>query len=342
MKPKAIHPGSSAREGFTILEFLVALAVTLVIAGLMLVVTWGALQSWRHGLARYSQMAGARQVLDQLERDLQCAMYRRDTSCSLAVDILDSSGALANHGWLTASTLMKPANGGSFLPLPSLDGSGVARIEQARFGLSGTWLRFVATNVESGGSLPTVMAYQLVRRPVIGDAVASNPAPVRYGLYRSVVSDNDTLANGYDVTATAYGSASNTPSSAKSTAYRLPRNVTNPSHANLLASNVADFGCWLYLRNAAGDLVRIFPATDTDGSHHALGMAGANDVRYPEVIDVMVRMLSEEGAGMLEDMEAGRSARPPQYANDAAWWWAVVEAHSAVFTRRIEIKATAP
>jgi hypothetical protein len=208
--------------------------------------------------------------------------------------------------------------------------------------LSGLWLRFVATNVESGGSLPAVIAYQLVRRPVTGDPVALNPAPVRYSLYRSVVGTDDTFANGYDVTATPYGSTNNTPSSALSTAYRLPRNVTNPSHANLLATNVVDFGCWFYARDSVGALQRLYPAEAGDLSHHALGNSMANDSRFPDVADVLVRILSEEGATMIEAMETGRVNRPVNYATDAEWWWGVVETNSAVFMRRVQIKGVAP
>jgi hypothetical protein len=215
-------------------------------------------------------------------------------------------------------------------------------LSEARFGLSGIWLRFVATNVESGGSLPTVIAYQVVRRPVTGDPVPANPAPVRYSLYRSAINSSDTFASGYDVTASAYGSTTNTPSSALSTAYRIARNVTNPSHANLLASNVVDFGCWFYVRGSNGTLQRIYPSSAGDVSHQAVGNSSASDSRFPEVADVLVRILSEEGATLVEAMEAGLVTRPANYASDAGWWWGVVEANSAVFIRRVEIKGMAP
>lgn len=53
----------------------------------------------------------------------------------------------------------------------------------------------------------------------------------------------------------------------------------------------------------------------------------------------MIRILTEEGASLLEAIESDRiPLRPPQYGSDAGWWWGVVEAHSRVFTRRIEIK----
>lgn len=329
-------------KAFTLLELLIAVAITLLIAGLMLTVTTGVMGLWRRQQAASTQAITARQVLDQLERDLQTAVHRRDATHWLAADILDSVPALANHGWLAGPGMMKPADGGSRRPLPDADAQGWRRLEEARFGLSGVWLRLVATNVESGGSLPAVIAWQVVRRPVTGNPVSGNPAPIRYSLYRSAVASDDTLAGGLDVTAAAYGSTSNTPSSATSTAYRQPRNVTNPSHANLIASNVVDFGCWLHARDTAGKLVRIYPGAEGDLSHHAVGQSTASDTRFPAVADVMVRILSEEGAALVEAMESGRTTRPAEYASDAAWWWGVVEANSAVFTRRIEIKGVAP
>ncbi|MEJ1973191.1 MAG: hypothetical protein WDM96_12240 [Lacunisphaera sp.] len=165
---------------------------------------------------------------------------------------------------------------------------------------------------------------------------------MRYNLYRSAVSNAETFANGCDVLAAAYGSASNTPSSALSTAYRQSRNVTNPSHANLLASNVVDFGCWLYVRDAGGELVRIYPAAVGDLSHQVVGQGSASDSRFPEVVDLMVRILSDEGAGIIAAIESGRVTRPSIYPTDAAWWWSEIEANSAVFTRRVEIKGGVP
>ncbi|MBI2812858.1 MAG: prepilin-type N-terminal cleavage/methylation domain-containing protein [Opitutae bacterium] len=347
MKPPPAHRVSAPRRslgegGFTLLELLVAVTITLVLAGLMLRVTGSLLDFWRRSQASHTQAIAAKQVFDLLEQDLQSAVYRRDSNRWLAADIIDAPGGLANHGWLIGPGVMKPANGASLRPLPAPDASGSRRLSDARFGLSGIWLRFVATNVESGGSLPTTVAYQMARRPVTGDPVAANPAPVRYSLYRTAVSNAETFSTGYDVTAAGYASTSNNPSGAGSTTYRTARNVMNPSHANLLASNVVDFGCWLYVRNPDGSLQRIYPAVEGDSAHQAIGSSLAIDSRYPEVAEVMLRILTEEGASLLDAIEGNRLAnRPPAYATDAEWWWAVVEANSRVFVRRIEIKGTA-
>jgi prepilin-type N-terminal cleavage/methylation domain-containing protein len=266
-------------RAFTLLELMVAVVITLVLAGLMLAVTTNVLGLWRRNQASHLQSVTAKQVLDLVERDLQAAVWRRDARCWVALDIVDSPVGLANHGWLLGPGPVKPANGGSLRPLPPPGANGASDLREARFGLSGAWLRLVATNVESDGSLPAVIAYQVVRRPVTGDPVATNPAPVRYSLYRSAIGNSDTFATGYDVTAAAYGSASNTPSSALSSVYRQPRNVTNPSHANLLASNVVDFGCWFYVRDSSATPQRVYPAGASDVAHHGLGNSTAADSR---------------------------------------------------------------
>lgn len=329
--------------GFTLLELLVAASITVGIAAVMLSVTTGMLTLWRKTQAEQVQAVAARQVFDLVEQDIQAAFHRRDDNRWLALDIIDSTAGLANHGWLTTSARMKPADGGSLRPWPSVNATGIRRMADARFGLSGCWLRFVTTNIEAGGTLPVVVAYQIARRPVTGDPLATNRAPVRYLLYRSTISNSDTLANGYDVNAAGYASNDNSPFSALSSAYRNARNVMNPSHANLLASNVVDFGVWLYARNADGTLNLVYPSASNDLSHHARGGSLDPVARFPEVIDVMVRILSDEGATLLETIETKRvSMRPPIYATDADWWWGVVEANSRVFIRRIELKARAP
>jgi prepilin-type N-terminal cleavage/methylation domain-containing protein len=331
---KIIVDQNSQERAFTLLELLVAMAITAVIAGLLLTITTQVLGLWQRQQGEQVQAVAARLALDLLERDWQAAIVRRDNQRWLAAEIIDTPGGLANHGWLLGSSMAKPASGGSLRPLPAADASGRRDVADARFGLSGVWLRFTTTNTEAESSLPVLVAYQIARRPITGDPAVSNPAPVRYALYRSAVSLTDSFANSYDPLAGGYGSATNSPA-----AYRSARSVTNPSHAGLLASNVVDFGCCFYVRTIDGSLRRIFPEAVNDIAHLATGNSTSDGTRYPEVVDVMVRVLSEAGAAQIEAMEAGRlGGRPSSYAADAEWWWAVVTQHSTVFTRRIEIK----
>lgn len=329
-----------ATRAFTLLELLVAAAITLLLAGLMLTITTSTLKLWRRTQDNFSSSTQARLALDLLERDLQAGVFRADgVNTWLAVDVLNSPAGLLKHGWQSA-LLMKPATAESQRVLPvSVNGLDPV-LTDARFGFSGVWLRFITTHVETGGSLPSAVSYQIVRRPVSGpNNSAANPAQVRYTFFRSAVAADATFAAGHDVAAAAYGSSSSTPSVSRSAA-----TLTNPPLSDALAVSVVDFGLWFYVRDGSGALRRIFPADNSDLSHAARDAGAAADAnRYPEVADVMLRILTDEGARLIDAMEQGSGAitRPSEFPNDAEWWWAVVEANSHVYTRRVKIKGPA-
>lgn len=324
--------------GFTLLELLVAAAITLLLAGLLLTVVTGTLALWRRSQESYSGGAQAALVLDLVERDLQAAIRRGPEETGLAVEVIEEPAILATQGWLFAGALLKPGGPAGLDLLGVRSGGATPSLRDARFGRSGGWLRWVTTNVETVGSLPVVVSYQIVRRPVTGAIDAANPANVRYTLFRAAVSAEQTLANGYSVTAGVYGSAAMAP-----TGTRAPATVANPNNVDALADNVVDLGVWLYRWNADGSLRRIFPGDGADLIHTASGGANAPDASgYPDVADVMVRILSESGAAQLEQMERGLVSRPPGVASDADWWWNVVEANSRVFVRRIVVGGARP
>ena len=327
-------------QGFTLLELLVAVTITLVLAGLMLAVVTGTLNLWHRTQSGFSTATQAKLALDMVERDLQAMISRKDGANWLAVDVINTPGNLVTHGWLVPTAAIKPATSESQRLLPLSTNGKTPLISDARFGMSGAWLRFISTNVESEGSLPVAVAYQVARRPLSGAIVATTQADVRYTLFRAVVRKDDTLAGGYDVTAAVYASNSTTPAGSRRAA-----TLTNPNSTDALATNVVDFGVWLYVRDTAnGGLRRIFPANNADLSHVARDSGGAADAtRIPEVADVMLRILTEQGATLLAQIESGggRITRPPVYASDAEWWWGIVEANSRVYTRRIEVKGVA-
>ena len=329
---------SRAIRAFTLLELLVAAAITLLLAGVMLAITKGTLALWHRTQDNFSTSAQAKLALDMVERDLQAAVFRKDDGTWLAVNVINTPSALTTHGWLT-TVLMKPAGAESQRLLPATVAGVVPVIGEARFGLSGAWLRFITTNVEAEGSLPIVVSYAIARRPLSGSISSGNPAEVRYTLFRAAVGTENTLAAGNDVTASTYASASINPGPTRSAA-----TLANPSSVDALATNVVDFGVWLYVRDFAGGLRRIFPEDDVDVAHAAHDSGSAPDAnRFPDAADVMVRILSEQGATLLAEMESGggRLTRPAAFATDAEWWWAVTEANSHVFVRRVEVKGRA-
>jgi type II secretory pathway pseudopilin PulG len=312
--------------GFTLLELLASVAITLVLAGLLLTITRNSLGLWQRTRGGLETAAQARLVLDLLERDLQGAVHRADGGRWLAVDIIDSPGPLSGHGWLVQAG-MKPGGPESLRIAPADPND---TIVSSRFGLSGCWLRMVATNLEGGTafSSPVVISYQLARRPVTGSVSAANPAEIRYRLYRTAVSTSLAFNHGYDVRAVIYSTPSSSPGGERSTLA-----VYSPSNQEALADNVVDFGVWLHAGSPDGGLRRTYPT----GSGHVAHTAPADD-EFPATVDVMVRILSAEGASRLATIESGRVLRPPGYATDAAWWWAVAESNSRVFVRRISLK----
>lgn len=327
----------SSNHGFTLVELLVAVGIAAVLAALMLSVVTSTLGLWTRAQSAFDRDAQAKLVLDLIERDLQAALFRADGKTWLAADIINAPAALVNHGWLTHER-MKPATAVSqrYVP-PPIDDRPPA-ITEARFGLSGVWLRLITANVETKdgdnpGSVPIAVAYQICRRPVSGDVSGSNRAPVRYALFRSAVGSEEIFVTGTNVLASGYGSSSTNP---KPT--RKPPTLTNPANADLIATHVVDFGLWLYRRDAAGELIRIFPATAGDGAHTA--NAGTE---MPEVADVALRVLTERGARLIAAIERSDNGlvRPSESATDEAWWWAIVETHSRVYARRIEVKGGA-
>ena len=329
MREKSAH-------AFTLLELLVAVTITLILAGLMLTVVTNTLNLWQRSQGSFTTTSQAAVVLDMFERDLQAAIFRRDGATCLTVGVINASPALVPHGWLV-SAVMKPASIESQRLVVDLGTGATPLIGSSRFGLSGSWFRFLTTNVEVDGSLPVAVSYQIARRPVSGPVAASNPADVRYSLSRSAVSTSATFSTGYDITVSDYGSTSATPASSRNS-----KTMMNPNSADALATNVVDFGIWLYVRDeATGGLRRIYPADDGDLLHEAKGAGVTPDAnRFPEVIDVMVRIVSDAGAALLAEMETSGAhiTRPADYASDAEWWWGVVETHSTVHVRRIAVK----
>ena len=311
-------------------ELLVAVSITAVLAAIMLGLTTGTLNLWSHTQDRFTTDAQATLLLDFIERDFEASIFRPDGGTWLAADIINTPATLLNHGWITAG-FIKPANSESTRSVPAPVDGMAPSIKDARFGLSGTWFRFITTNVESGASLPVVVSYQIARRPVSGSVALSNVAAIRYSLFRSAVSSSVTFTAGYDVLF-GYASSGSTPP-----AQRSAGTVTNPNTAgDAIVTNVVDFGVWLYHFDSSGAMVRIFPTDSSDTTHIASAVE-----TFPCAADVMVRVLTTEGARFIEALETanGLIQRPAAYATDAEWWWATVVANSRVYVRRIQRKS---
>jgi len=66
------------KKAFTVLELLVALAVTAVLSGLLLTISVQVLNTQKQSSNDLETNQVAQLVLDRIEEDLQCALFRND------------------------------------------------------------------------------------------------------------------------------------------------------------------------------------------------------------------------------------------------------------------------
>jgi Tfp pilus assembly protein PilW len=360
--------GFRRRRAFTLVELLVAAGITALIAGFIAVIVRNVAITWTRSGNRLGTDAQARLVLDQLQLDLQGAMFRDDGNVWLAAEIVDRTG-LQGGPWQEAARNPKPTGAGA-------NGSvllNTVNIADARFGKAGVWLRFFTTSRNTNASTatasaPVAVGYQISRR-----FVATNPANqnTAYLLHRVQTRPAATgagaaarigvLEAGYNIVSANYttsATAANNGSQPDDPRAIQVISTNLRSLDSVVADNVVDFGIRAYVRDAAspGGLRLVFPANATGQP------AGNANSRYrptlpsgtppdatnfstifPDVVDVMIRILTDDGATQLANIERVQTPAltvPQKYNGNAqAWWWGIVQENSRVYTRRIVLNA---
>ena len=363
---RTIGSRRSRLHGFTLVELLVAAGITVLIAGFIAAIVRNVSTTWTRAGNRLGTDAQARLILDQIQLDLQGAMYRDDGNVWFAADVL--SGANGNPGtpWQAAQRNPKPTGALSLaMTTPNM--------ADARFGIAGVWLRFFTTSRGTNTasqlgtvSAPVAVGYQIVRR-----FTSTNPAnttSTAYLLHRvetrptTVNSRPGVLESGYDLAANPgpYTTGGTNNNGAQTGDPRSIQVVTTNQRNldSVIADNVIDFGVRAYVRDTAvpGGLRLVFPATATGAlSNSATARLRATlpsglppdqwgtGQPFPDVVDVMVRILTDEGAALIANMERNQTPAltvPQKYNNNAQqWWWGVAQENSRVYTRRIVVNA---
>ena len=356
-------PSLSSVRAFTLVEVIVAATITAMVAGFMAVIVRNVSIVWSRTSNRLGTDAQARLVLDQLQLDLQGAVYRDDASVWIAADVLHSANGNATGLWQIAARNPKPTTNLS-------EQMSTPKLSDARFGTARIWLRFFTTSrgVNSAANLGTVSAPVAVSYQIIRRFTATNPANqnTAYLLHRSesrpaMVSGRlGALEAGFNITSANYTTSSSATNSGAITGD--PRGVLVPGNARnldaVVTDNVIDFGVRAYVRDLSvpGGLRLLFPATSTG----ALANATTARLRgslppetpvnqwgtgqpFPDVVDIMVRILTEEGAQLIATIEKVQNPAlvvPAKYNSNAQeWWWAIAQENSRVYTRRVVINA---
>ncbi len=333
----------TTRAGFTLVELLVASAITLVLAGIMVAILAQMSGEWARSGGGLAATQQGELALETLARDLQAAVLRRDGRVWLAATVQpDQRGAGDAGGTLGAWSPPVPKPGGAGASLVLAPASG--RIEDCRFGMAGVWLRFITVapgtnDTVADASAPRAVAYQIVRRAVS----AGTGAAQRYGLFRTEVRPyadaeparaRSTFAVGPDLLASAYNSSAGGGNLGDAGTIRRPR------RDHLLANDVVDFGVRFRGRAATGGgaVGLLFPRRDenrgfaaTTSAAVAPGVAAeAMTYGFPDEAELFVRVLTEEGARRIEALEHGRAS--------GADWWTLALAHSVVVTRLVRLE----
>lgn len=282
---------SSRKFGFTLVELITAMGVTAVLSALMLGLASQLLSVWKRETGALSTRAQADLVFEQLTRDLEALVMRRDGNVWLAATVQPApqmgrgDSAMSDAGW---EGTVKPGNElpgtpGSSLCLEPVSGS----LADMRFGQAGVWLRFFSTAPDTQTSLsnlsaPRAVAYQLVRRRVTASASSRGraTAPFRYTLYRSSArpmspswpDENSTFAAGYDLFSRASHPHYNR---GDSSVIDHVGNIRAPRrYEQILGNNVVDFGVRCWGRDSSGRWSALFPTpTISGGGRPSLGFA---------------------------------------------------------------------
>jgi type II secretory pathway pseudopilin PulG len=371
---KETIPPLTRTQGFTVIELLVAVSVTALLSGMLLLISTQVLETQSKSTSTIETNQIAQFVLDQVQEDLQCALYRNDGNVWMAISLLNDN---ENSGgsWVNPSI---SSNGKSQidslrivgLDWPSeeltdseIDALGQGPFLESRFGVAGCWLRFFSQspeldpNAKNHGSARAI-GYQILRYGLTG----SPSSRAKYQLFRSDVSARNTFEAGYNLHPKdgGYNSSASLTSLDPSDlgTPRIPSSITNPIVTDgtdysptsfSLASNIIDFGIRAYHleKNSfgTGNLVQVFPPIDISSPGNLLSeefmatsykayqtLNNKTFYLFPDVIDVMVRVLSMEGARLVEAFENGSVPN-----TDNLNWWSIAEEHSEVYIRRIKI-----
>ncbi|AKC81673.1 hypothetical protein IMCC26134_00770 [Verrucomicrobia bacterium IMCC26134] len=183
------------------------------------------------------------------------------------------------------------------------------------------------------------------------------------------------MTAGYNllVPAATVNNYNSTPTGATNDANGDPGSVRKPDREVLLANNVIDFGVRFWRKGAGGALELQFPANVsfavpkpdqkniaflatsldaaaiTPAEKTFLGLGGGDtfNLGYPDFADIVLRVLTDEGARIIEAYENGNLTAPPKPAASTlttaqwqdAYWWTLALEHSKVFVERIPITA---
>lgn len=369
--------GDRSACGFTVLELLVATAITAVLAALLISITAGVMSVWNRSRGALVSDNGAKIALDQIANDLEGLVLGPQQGTWFVATISGSQAPAGGDAGLAGADYSDGASKPSGTTSLDLgDREPIPPLSTLRFGHVGVWLRFFTTQQasnENTGRMSGVraVAYQIARIPAFS---SGSSAESRYYLFRSAVrpgpyhSDGSlivessgamsTFTSGYDIVQSGRYNLPDPNNSGGAD----PGAIRRPDRSLILAGNVIDFGVRIFVRNEMRVEVERFPVDRTAGPSTPrwafvtrtlpadpvpsvpvpYGLPDTVVYGVPSSVEVMIRVLTEQGAALIESIESGRLPPPSGSGDFATFWWETALANSRVYTRRIEISTSSP
>ncbi len=150
-KPKK----TSRSHGFTVVELIVAMAVTTIIVSVLVSITSIALESWNRGRSELRSAAQAKAIIDTMAKDLETIVYRRGTSAPAV-----GSSAPLPAEWFRATSIASPPGTASFQSSNAIDLVFFTAAADRYNGNIATDMNNQDRNQDKGGNI-SLVAYRL-------------------------------------------------------------------------------------------------------------------------------------------------------------------------------------
>ncbi len=299
MKQRAYRYANQKNRGFTLLELVVATAVSVVVVVMIIRVASAMLQQAERSVGAMSQTAEVEIARQYLESDIQSAFVPEDWRGSLSVKLPGEGWGI--EGWDSVPHDVKPTDRVIDLNV-GVDDS----LLNERWGKEGVQAIWLVNDPPKGLNDPggiKVVSYQLKRKRLSASAFP------RYYLMRSESSAAESFRHGYKLEDSAYDQGSYSDK-----AFWSASVIRHPTLNHIVATNVIDFGIRGFSKDAvSGQFRLVFP---DEGSSTGVGEAA-------EIWVVFLRVLSDQGAEMIENIEQGRTSHD---------WWNTAIGYSKVVT----------
>lgn len=290
------------KNGFTLLELMVATVIAVLVISLMLQIVSAILSQADRSMGQLSRDSELQSAFTQIESDLQTLFWVNGMTGFINMKMPDDGWG--DEGWDSVPNDCKPS-----VQSISMSASINSSMIDERWGKQGVLMEMMVNNPRKGSEDPGgvyAVSYQIKRKR----SQREGRFP-RYYLMRSEVSAGVTFHEGYRFDGNGFEQGNYDEHAVWAAGV-----IRHPNQHHILASHIIDFGVRAYARSRTNhDWELLFPV---NGSH-------VPNVK-PELMVVMLRVLSDKGAEMIENVEQNRIDQE---------WWEIAEQYSTVLTRKV-------